>query len=293
MGANVFVFGPPWWRFFFALALIIQDTIQGILDDMRDGNVDRDTGMKRIVWYSHVFKTFVSGMGLTLPCPHCTRSCMHFVSSLDDIGMDPLKSCISMGSTCSTLDGAKLTPLRYAYTLRNRVNKKLQAQHVDAVLARTKLSPDDCKEVAAAMFPSSIKFEAFVRRLRLYSKHVFEEDLDIVLHSLRVNFYENQPQAYLDFMRGLHMVLRVEGRVGSISPLRVQAEALEWSLQWATRRSEAVSSVGAFENWLLQIDAVLRGVTINTAEEAKAFREKICTFYDDALSVACGEKTCD
>lgn len=290
MGANVWIFGPPKWRFFFALANIIQGMIKHAQGQLKRGEIDRTRYMRITMDAAFLFKRYVEGMGRTLPCPHCTHSCTHFVSTLDAMGVDPGLSCIEMGKHCDAVGGA-LTPLRYAYTLRNCVNKKLQTQHVEEVLSKSGACASTCASVVEAMFPQAIKYETFVRRMRLYAQHVFEEDLDIVLHSMRVNFYDGIPQSYIDYLKGIATVLRTEAT--RLSPLRLQAEALEWSLQWAEKRPEVLASVDAYEHWLLQVDAAIRGAVIRTDKEKMAFRNSVCSFYDKALSVRCGEKTCD
>ena len=277
MGINVWFWGPPGWRVVFAIGKYVHTLVPAFRARHQE-----DKAREVVLWAGRTLRAFFAAA----PCPYCRASCPVFVAELEAASRAPMEAHLWNGQG-----------LRFLHDLRNKVNMKLQAQHLSqftalrgAVSFRGKSCDVPCR---------MIRFETWRDRLLLQRRNFSDEDIELVLNALRLDHTPALAQHYVLFLHGLAKLTQLESRThdsprDAFAPMRRLSQLLLPLARLAVLQPELLAVNGGFSRVVLQVMSGMRGVALAGGEAATSTLErKLFAPYDVMrVGVVCAKETC-
>ena len=259
-------------------------------------------GARRVLQWA---ATFFVQFCFIAPCPFCRPSSQTFTREL--LHAEPRIAATLRGLDLHTEAGLEtglsalfglddgMRALRFVFDLRNKVNMKLQAQHMHDASAAGSVHGVAFSGKSCSVPPRGIKFGTFVDRLMLRRVWFGVDDLLIVLNALRLDHQPPLGHHYRRWLGALCQLVKLECRARRLDrchPLRMFCDMLDPSLKLAS--AETLASPAGFEGWLLQL---MHGIAGRPAPKTEAEREKsrewaFGRFDTMVKNLRCAKETC-
>lgn len=300
MAANVNIVGPAVWKVLFALAYIVEITLARAIKSHPGKSKFVD---QLALTCKKTLTSTIHAISHTFPCPHCTKSCTHFVQIMNEEGITPEKSVddfvvfvrgMETSESISILHAPG--PVKLISALRDRVNHKLQTQHMTCELEKV-LSPALFEQVRTKVEeakPPHHKLTTVKKRLMLMPELVSSEDVFLVLHGFGAGFVHGEEgigRHYMNFVKGMTFVTKFQNGViaSVVCPAESSARKIRKFFGDHMHNLMSIADESTFATREALMNFTDNAESIFFEPEMRGVRRKSIAKF---LSVQCSDKTC-
>lgn len=278
MGSNVWIVGVCVWNIINAIVKGCGDA-HATWSRLKGSNTPQEADAARMLTLlAQMADVALHMICVTMPCPFCSKDSQRFLEDMEHV----------RGSVASNVLGGTLD--RFVFEFHNKVNAKLNAQHLKEHGCASAFD----KEGVCVVPPRSIKFQNYQLRLLIRTEFFTDEDLFVYLHGLRVEYNPALRDSYLRLFTQLKYLLNLQYVTRELPlthPMHQLALLFAPMVGTIERDPSILDTADGFTQWLADLTARFYHSVCGRRLTPAALRSKF-EVYDRIKVRKCTHDTC-